>query len=953
MTILSQRSFASGEIAPALYARCDTTKYLVAVRTLRNTIIPKSGGSANRAGTRFVGEAKDSSKTIRLIPFVFNSSQTYMLEFGDLYMRVIRDGEQVTLDAQNITAVSSTNPAVVTYSGSDTLVEGDEVYISGIVGAIGDYLNNRNFKVGTVVSGSNTFELKYMDGTAVNATGFGSYTSGGTFEEIYTITTPYVEADLDEIRFVQSADVLTIVHPSYAPRELSRTGHASWTLSEITFAPDTDRPVDCLMASVAAGTGSYKWRITAVAGDTREESLYGYSEARTITNITQAAQAVVTYTGDDPVENDEVYISGVVGMTEVNGIIFTAVNVNAGANTFELVLNNNFVDTTGYTAYSSGGTWKHPYVRANSADVPTVSVPHIIAWDSVDGAVEYNIYEEKNGIYGYIGTSATNRFNVIGTAPDTTDTPPIERNPFEGAGNYPSTVTYYQQRLGFANTTNAPETCWFSKSAQFKNFTVKSPIQSDDAVTFTLVGRQVNEVKHMLDAGRLLIMTSGGEHGAEGDSAGILRPGEINQRQFSANGSGTLPPMIIGNSILYVQARGSVVRDFGFDEVKGSEGQDLTTFASHLVDKYTIVDWTYQQIPNSMLWMVRSDGVLLGLTYVKEQQILAWHHHDFEGGTVENVCAIPEDQEDVVYVVVKRTIDGRTTRYIEQLQSRFIDVDDYSTWYFMDSALAYDGRNTDTSHTMTLSGGTDWDYEETLTLTSSASYFASSDVGKEIHLTGADGTIVRFSIVAYTSATVVTGTSEITVPVAMRSTAISNWSKAISVVKGLWHLEGEEVSVLADGFVAGSPYNPEAPSVTVTNGAITLDRCYAVVQAGLPYLSDLETLDIDTAQSETLIDKNKLVTSVHAHVEKSRGLWAGAQPPEDDSVDALENLEEFKVRDEEDYDSPVELQTGVIEIAIPSEWNSNGRVFLRQVDPLPIAILSVSPGGVFPFRGGG
>jgi hypothetical protein len=95
------------------------------------------------------------------------------------------------------------------------------------------------------------------------------------------------------------------------------------------------------------------------------------------------------------------------------------------------------------------------------------------------------------------------------------------------------------------------------------------------------------------------------------------------------------------------------------------------------------------------------------------------------------------------------------------------------------------------------------------------------------------------------------------------------------------------------------------------------------------------------------------VTSVHAHVEKSRGLWAGAQPPEDDSVDALENLEEFKVRDEEDYDSPVELQTGVIEIAIPSEWNSNGRVFLRQVDPLPIAILSVSPGGVFPFRGGG
>jgi len=863
VTTTIQRSFAAGEIAEALYARVDTVKYATGLRTCRNFLVMRHGGVANRPGTTFVGEVKDSTKTVRLIPFIFNADQTYVLEFGNLYMRVHRAGAQVTETAQNITAITNANPCVVTYSGADNYANGDEVYISGITGAIGTYLNNRNFKVANINAASNTFSLQYMDGSAVDSTSFGSYTSGGTIAEVYTIATPYVEADLAELQLVQSADVITLAHPNYAPRELARTGHASWALSTITFAPSIAAPAN-IAASEPDGTVA-QWVVTAVAEETYEESL-------------------------------------------MSGIAQTNV-------------------------------------------APTSGSPITISWDTVSGAQEYNVYRRKNGVWGFIGVAASDEFIDNGIEPDTTETPPLTRNPFSGTGNYPSAVTYTQQRLTFANTDNDPEKVWTSRSGHFKNFTRSSPLQDDDAVTFTLAGRQVNEVRHLVELGKLITLTSGGEWSIEGDEAGILKPGDINPKQHSYNGSGTLPPLIIGGNALYVQARGSIVRDLGFDyQIDGYRGNDLTVFSAHMFDKYTITDWTYQQIPHSIVWAVRSDGTLLGLTYVKEHQVLGWHRHDFDG-TVENVCAVPEGNEDALYLVVKRTVNGSTKRYIERMASR--QVNDIVDSIFLDAALTYDGRNTDNAHTMTLSGGTTWAYDETLTLTSSTSYFSSAEVGNQIHLTGSAGTIIRFSIETYNSATEVTGRAHKTVPAAMRSAAISNWSRAVDSVSGLWHLEGEEVSVFADGFVVANPNNTAYEVVEVTNGTLTLDKCYSVIHVGLPITADMETLDIDTAQGETLTDKQKNIAQVTAHVDSSRGLWVGAAPPPNEATDFLEGLTEYKGRNSETYDEPTALKTDKITINIRPEWNSNGRIFIRQTDPLPLAVLAVAPSGLFPFRGQG
>lgn len=940
MTTLNQRSFSGGELSPFLYARVDISKYVTGLRTCRNFMVLRHGGVSNRPGSTFVCEVNDSSKAVRIIRFKFNSAQTYVLEFGDGYMRVIRDGVQLKLSANAVTAITQANPAVVT-STAHGYSNGDEVLVYGVVGM--GQLNNRNFKVSGVTS--NTFQLRDMDGvTNIDSTGYGVYVSGGFTEKVYQITTPYLESELFDIKYVQSADVITLVHPSHPPMELTRFGNTNWTLTQVLFAPGTIHPTS-LSATSGGGSGNtVRYQVTAVDEETSEESLPGTSTSGTTLAITNANPAVVTIPGHGFLNGEEVLVENVDGMTELNNLIFTVANVTT--NTFEL----EDVDSTTYGVFTSGGFASLVYAKLTNVGLPTPSNAHTVTWSKVSGAREYNIYRETNGLFGLIGIAIGSTFKDVGITPDITSTPPNSRNPFVGLNNYPSSVTYIQQRLCFANTNNDPEKIYMSRIGNFKNFTVSSPLQADDAITFNMAGAEVNAVKHMIDLSRLVILTTGGEWSAASSSDGPLTALSVYPKQQSYNGSGDLKPLIVSGSAVFQQARGSIVRDLGFDyQVDGYAGNDLTIFSAHLFDGYTMADWDYQQIPHSVIWVARDDGTLLGLTYVREQQLLAWHRHDFSGGSVESVAVIPEGNEDILYLVINRTINGQAKRYIEKFTSRTIA--DPLDIKIMDSNLTYDGRNSDDSHTMTLSGGTTWNYLENLTLTSSQSTFLSGDIGNAIHLYGPSGEVIRCTIHSYTSATVVTIKPHKTVPLDMRSVGLNSWDRAVDQVSGLWHLEGQTVAVFADGFVVASPNNSSYVTITVTNGTITLDKPYGLIHVGLPITSDLETLDIDTANGETLANKSKNVQAVTMYVESSRGVWVGARPPED-SDDPLEGLREYKVRNSESPDSPVSLKTENISVTIDGEWNNNGRVFVRQVDPIPLTILSVAPSGKFPFRGG-
>ena len=764
---------------------------------------------------------------------------------------------------------------------------------------------------------------------------------GGSCQRIYEITGPYLEDDLFDIQYVQSADVITLVHPGYAPRNLSRTGDTSWTLSVINFLPTINPPHGSFVTAFSAGANTYRYRVTALKEESLEESLPCREKTRIITGATQANPVEITSVGHGYSTGDEVYIESVGGMVELNARIF--IITKTGADTFTL----DGEDGTGHTAYTSGGTAARTYLRVDSAAAPSTSTPITLDISSVPGATQYNIYRELDGIYGFLGVSGGPLYRDTGLTQDNTDTPPSERDVFGEPGKYPSTVTYFQQRKMYANTDEFPEKVWGSRTGSFTNFTISTPLQDDDSVSFELAGRQVNSVKHMIDLGGLVVFTSGGEWAIKGDAAGILRPGEVNPQQVSYNGSGSVAPIIISNTALYIQSRGSIIRDLGFDyQVDNYKGNDLTIFAAHLFDNYTIKDWTFQQIPHSIVWVVRDDGVLLGLTYVREHQVWGWHRHDFDG-LVESVVSVPEGSEDFLYLLIQRTVNGRSVRYVERMKTRrVIDIVNYVG---LDSALSYDGRNTDAGKTMTLSGGTTWAYDEDLILTSSFSLFSAADIGNEIRLITTAGEQIRCRIISYTSPTIVDVRAHKTVPVELRSAATSSWDRAVDEIGGLWHLEGKKISIFGDGFVVANPNNEAYVERTVTNGSVALDKPYSVIHAGLPITAEIETLDIDTAQAETIVDKKKFVSKMTIFVESSRGIWAGIQPPASDSD--FNGLTELKIRNEEGYDDPVALATGVVDLNIEPRWNNNGRVFIRQTDPIPLSVLAVAPAGLVPIRG--
>ena len=837
MTTAIQRSFAGGEVAPALYGRADQAKYATGLRTCRNFLVQRYGGVTNRPGTKFVAEVKDSTRTVRLLPFVYNNDQTYVLEFGNLYMRVIRQGVR----------------------------------------------------------------LESPPGTP------------------YEIVTPYAEADLLGLKFVQSADVVTIVHPNYPPQKLSRTGHTSWTITALSLVPSISAPSPCSVTKGGAGGNSFRYRVTAIKSETLEESYAATETAKAITGATQANPCKLTAAAHGYSTGDEVTIAGVVGMTQLNGKT-TTITVT-GVNDFTL----DGIDSTAFTAYSSGGTVARTYCRCDSAATPTSANPNVITWTAVSGAQEYNIYKELNGRFGFCGIANGTSFNDIGYIPDTTDAPAVPRTLFEAATKYPGAVAYVNERLIFGGSDAAPETVWTSRPGWYTNFSTSSPPQDDDAVTFTLAGRQVNRVKHLLDLKGLVILTTGSELVAKGDN-GVLKPTAIGLETQGYSGSADLAPIIITNSALFVQARGSVVRDLRYEfSQDGWQGRDLSIFAPHLIDAYQLVDWTYAQIPHSVIWAIRSDGTMLGLTYVREHEVAGWHRHDTAGDAYERACSVPESDEDALYTVVRRTINGATKRYIERMASRRITTLATDA-FFVDCGITYNGANTGGT-TLTLSGGTTWTNTEDLTLTASAAQFIAGDVGNDYVLT-IGGVSLPCRVLAYTDTTHVTVRAGANVPVSHRGVATASWSLAKLTITGLSHLEGRTVACLADGNVT--------PRLTVTAGSVTLPRPASIAHIGLPIQADLETLDMESVQAETLIDKPKLLGAATLLVEGSRGVWAGQD---------LTHLREYKQRSTEPWDTAIAPFTGPVEIAFDAAWGRSGRLAIRQDDPLPLTVLAIAPRG--------
>lgn len=597
-----------------------------------------------------------------------------------------------------------------------------------------------------------------------------------------------------------------------------------------------------------------------------------------------------------------------------------------------------------------------PSNQADTVTVPSPGTPVTLNWTAVAGAKGYNVYAYAFGTPLFIFFVTGVGFIDTGyTRSPTANTPPETRPQLAVVtGQYPNVVGKYQQRTYLGNLEVDPSLVLGSQIGFPQNFTKRFPTVDDDSLSFRVDGRKRSDVKHIIDVGAMVVFADSGEWIIKGDQSGAILPSSANPEQYSYNGASNLGPIVIGSDAIYVQSQGSIIRSLGFDSLAGGrdgfKDADLTAFADHLVDQKIISAWAYQKTPHSVVWIVLNDGTMLSMTYIKEQQILAFCRHNTDGYYKDVVC-VPENDSTAVYFIVNRGLEtGFQTRSIEKMHQR--DFSDIVDAVFLDNSLSYDGRN-ESAITMTVSGGAAWNEGEQQTMTASAAFFSAGDVGNEIHLTGPTGEMVRFSIEAFTSTTVVTVRPDKLIPVNMRNVALDTWARAVDSVSGLSHLDGKKVAVFADGCVVANPNNESkyGTAPTVTAGAITLPDCYAVIHVGLPYLTDLETLDIDTANGETIVDKSKYVSKVSCHVKDTRGLFFGAKEPKAGEI-ATKNLTELRMKENgQPYSTPQELVTGVVTINILAEWNRSGGVFIRQVDPLPMTILSVAPAGLFPFRG--
>lgn len=380
------------------------------------------------------------------------------------------------------------------------------------------------------------------------------------------------------------------------------------------------------------------------------------------------------------------------------------------------------VDTNGNESDSQSLDFGFANVLSLGFLPPSATNPITLNWDPVTNAVFYRVYATVVGsgassTYGFIGQTNQAQFSDPGITPDFSNSYPIYTQFFgnDGGINNPAIVGFSQQRRYFANTKANPIGFWGSRLGSYSNFDSHITSQDDDAVVGSLAGQEVNLIQTITELKFMLMLTAGAEIYVQGDGSGVVKPSAINASVQSQYGCAPLRPLKCADILIFNQALGSFVRDFAFDfAIDGYRGNDISIFASHLFEGYTIADWCYQKVPDSIIWVARSDGKLLSCTYIREQQVLAWTHHDLTNGFVENLCAIPENGQYAVYASVRRVINGATVRYIERVSSRIWQgptaavaagtanpINDPINAPFCDSFSQYDGRNTSPT-TMTL-----------------------------------------------------------------------------------------------------------------------------------------------------------------------------------------------------------------------------------------------------------
>jgi len=824
--LLSIPSFTAGEMSDSMQGRTDFAKYFSAASRIENFVVLPHGPITRRPGTHFVAEVKDSTAKTRLIPFTFSTEQTYILEFGNQYIRFYKDNGQIT-------------------------------------------------------SGGSAFE----------------------------ITSPYTTAQLFDIKFAQSADIMYLTHESHPVKKLSRTGHTSWTLTDCSF---TDGP---------------------------------YLDTNTTsTTLTPAAT------------------SG------------TAINLNASAAVF--------VSTdVGRLVRLSGGFGK--ITNFNSSTL-----------------VQIDILDD------FDNTNAVSTWKL---------------GAFSVATGFPRCVSFFEQRLVFAGTSSQPQTMFFSKSGDYEN--MSSGTNDDDAMVYTIASNQVNAIQAMKATRTLIVMTTGGEYAvSSGASQDAITPTNINIRKQSNYGSSGVDALSIGNATIFVQRAKRKIRELAYNfDTDGYTAPDLTILADHISES-GLTDMAYQQEPHSIVWAVRNDGQLAGLTYNRLENVVAWHRHIFGGksdtgksvkqqkisftanstnvSTSNNTITITGhglSTGDAVYYFAGSNVIGGLSNskvyYAIAVDANTIKLATSSSNASSNTAISltsapgsnttqfiYQGVNINNNFLFIENHGFKTGnfifYKNSGTaisgLAENVKYYVAKIDDNQIQLFTDEA---RSSVVNLTSAHSSEQTDKILTHAKVESVATidgdSDEDEVYVIVKrfingsvkryveyftpfefnedltafhyldsglayaggetgtlsGLTHLEGEIVDIIGEGSTQNSK--------VVSSGAISLDTAIEEAKVGLLYSSDLQTMRLDEGFTETTQTKTIRVFDLSVRFQDTIGASVG---PNSDNLTAIDFRDSSA-----SMDLPVPLFTGDKSVEFDAGHGAEGLIYVKQPQALPMTILGIYP----------
>jgi hypothetical protein len=859
-----QSSFSAGELSPLLTGRVDLNKYKIGAAKMQNFLVDFRGGASKRAGSKFLGKAPYWNLDVLFVPFVFNDTQTYMLEVGHYYIRFITNG-------------------------------------------------------GYVLDGSGN---------------------------VYTIGGYWHSSDLARLKWTQSGDTLTFVHPNYQIIQLIRYGHADWRLTGFSFGSTIGQVGSIGLSAIstgyidpdAAAYVNYGYAITAVGADGTEGLLSYIATLNGVLDMaTHRVTMTITWSGVSGAEYYNVYKAtvgvnaqitngsrmGFLGSTRGN--TFTDTNILANFTKGPPQHNDPFTPAqiTGIVMTSGGyGYWREwTYMGVNDPSGWGAVVYPTIAHSSVIGAVV-----EQGGLNYSAPTVFFSTNNSQYPGQEQTATGYATVSPTHGT--WPGAVAYYQQRLLFAATTNAPATVWGSKPGSFHNFDTSNPINDGDSFEFTLASQQMNAIKYMIPMpGGLVMLTAGGAWQLSGTQQyAPVTPTQMMATPQAYNGCADLPPIVVGYEILFVQAAGSIVRNLSYNFFANIyTSADVTVLSSHLFANHTIKSWCYSEEPDKVIWVVRDDGALLSLTFLKDQEVAGWAVHT-TAGSYKAVGCVREGTRDVVYAAVERWAGGGVYTAIEQFQPRFSRSVEES--WFLDCALSLpEFVGTDAMG----SGGLQ-DPNNVFLYLYSGSIFWAGWIGGIIRVAGGkfqihtvlnSTQVIARQLVAPTETFLYDETGERRI----KKQPPLSWKLSFEYLNlgGLDHLEGMWVSVFADGKAQKDKF--------VSGGRITLDAYASSVIVGLGYQADLQTLRLES--QPTIQGRRKKIPALTIRVADSRGLSAGM---------TFNTLTEVK-------DLPPSVLSGVtpslysgdLRIVMDPLWESDGQVCIRSTTALPANIVAVIP----------